>query len=485
MKKLLVVAFVLALLSCGDGGGVTVIINNAPSKTFWAQRITNGIFYRLDAELLAENSRCEIWVEKDSGVTVAQAQSVANVYSSKIYQKMIDVFSIKINVQEAGKIFNTIEFAHWVATGETSGGKITILLLDIKDGYVKGSNDAFVAGYYWPYDIYTNVPLGYRTNQRAMLYMDINPLPVGEEIFYRTIAHEMQHLMNFATSLVNRVDGNTAYVMDTWIDEGLSSAAEWVYLDKPLEDRIRDFNESKLIAKGNNFFVWDNREDEDPNAVLDDYATVYLFFQWLRLQTGSTAIYKDIITSTNYDYNAITENTAGISSSWQSLLQTWLRANYYRSSNDSYGYMSDTALNNIKVHYAPALTPAEIDLYPGEGVYSYVDSTYPVPSSAGNNIRYVNVKGPSFTTIDSGGVLLTYNVSTNIKGNKESGEITGFAGPSSNIIVSGGRSALSGVPSGPFPISAGDMLRRRGYEYDRNFPGMNSLKFFEEAVDDE
>jgi hypothetical protein len=497
MKKLLVVIVVLVMLvSCGDGGGggdssvgYSVI---SQTKTFWAQRADNNEFYELTAELLAEGLRCEIWAEKGSGVTAAEAQSVANIYTGNIYPKMINAFSNKISVKDVGNFDTTMDFVHWFATNEKSGGKLTILLLDIKDEYKKGSNDAFVAGYFWPYDILSNgIPSNLKTNKRDMLYIDIYPMTVGSEIFNRTIAHEMQHLMNFATSLVQRVDNqNYVHPMDTWIDEGLSSAAEYIYLGKHLDDRIHDFNvdATGLIAKGNNFFVWGNRESENQNAVLDDYATVYLFFQWLRLQTGGTNIYKNIIASTESDYKAIVAYATSTGNDWPTILGAWLKANYDRSPSTIFGYRNDTVLNNIKVHYAPAATPAKINLFPGEGVYSYVNSPHPIPPQE-SIIKYAGLGAVSGSTITSG-ALLTCNTSTTVyvydgNGNlisgpvSESGTITGVAAPP-NANITTGRSALGGVPSGPFPISAGDMLRRRGYE--SNFPGMNNLKLLTEAV---
>ena len=476
----------------GGGGGGTPTVPQ--TRTFYAQRGGTVEFYQLQAELLAQNTRCEIWVEKGSGVTAAQAQTIASRYSDAIYPKMISAFSENINASaiRPGLVFNIMDYAHWFVTGETTGGKLTILLLDIKDEYVQESNDAFVAGYFTVLDFFENDPPDYPSNERVMLYIDTYPsLSQGLEFLYRTIAHEMQHLMNFAVTLLQRIkvdngEVTAIYLMDTWINEGLSSAAEWVYLGRHLEDRIQDFNEdyTGLIAKGNNFFVWDNRDGEDQNAVLDDYATVYLFFQWLRLQTGgNTAIYKNIIWSEKYDFEAITKafnDRANESYNWHTMLQTWLRANYSRSSsNDRYGYRNDTVLNGIKVHYAPA-GGNSINLYPGEGVYSYVDTSLSVPSSSGGNIRYINAVDPDNNEIASGGALLTYNISTTVIYNNgiltttpESGTITG-AHPNANITA--GRSVLDGVRSGPFPISAADMLKRRGrnYVYERNFTGVNN-----------
>jgi len=487
MKKLLVVIAILALLvSCGgdDGGddGDDIVEPPVPqTKKFWSQRADDGTFYQLDADLLAQNALCEIWAEKGSGVTAAQAKAVADTYISNIYPKMISNFSKPITDETGKPMFNTtMDFAHWVVTGETSG-RLTILLLDIKDGYVKGSNDAFVAGFFYQGDFLEDNPPQYRSNQRDMLYIDINPLPVGDENFYRTIAHEMQHLMNLATSLVVREN-----LMDTWIDEGLSSAAEWIYSGKHLEDRIKNFNDDDtgLIAKGNNFFVWGNHQDKNQNAVLDDYATVYLFFQWLRLQAGSN-VYKEIIASEKYDYRAIVDSAANPNDDWSDILGGWLKANYDRSPSTVFGYKDDTVLNSIKRHYTPAATPASVNLYPGEGVYSNASSYNTSGLSPSGNIKYIPLGTVSGTTITSG-ALLTFNASTTVTNSSgvfiatpELGTITGAA-PPANIISSGGRSALNGVPSGPFPISAGDMLRRRGYE--RNFFGMNNLKLLTGAA---
>jgi hypothetical protein len=498
MKKLLVVTVVLALLvSCGDGGGGGGVVDGGGgggggggdltvTKTFYAQRGDTAKFYQLQAERLAQNARCEIWVQRNSGVTAAQAQKIASEYSNNIYPKMISTFSENIDASsvQPGLVFNTIEFAHWLITGARSGGKLTILLLDIQDGYKKGENEAFVAGYFTALDFFENDDPDYPSNERAMLYIDVNPLPVESELFYSTIAHEMQHLMNFATTVLQRSEVSNGVItainlMDTWINEGLSSAAEYIYLNKHLQHRIDDFSNDStgLIAKGNNFFVWGNRDSEDPNAVLDDYATVYLFFQWLRLQKGGTNIYKNIIFSEQSDYKAIDSND------WSTTLGAWLRANYDRSTSGEYGYKNDTALNQIERHYTPQ-GATTISLYPGEGVYSYVNSSSTVNANSGN-IIYMGLGDVSGSTINSGGALLTYNKNTTVyvydnNGNvssgpvSESGTITGNSPPNANIIA--GRSVLSGVRSGPFPISAEDMLRRRGrdYVYERNFTGVNN-----------
>jgi len=483
MKKLIVIVSSLLFFAC-------FIFEDDSVKTgiFWAQNLVDETFYKVDAQLLAENNLCYVWAEKGSGVTEKIAQGVADAYKNDIYNKMLNTFGYTVNVKyESGKIVkkNTIELINYFVKGDSEDGKLTILLMDIKDGYEKGVNDAYVAGYFWAGNLFENGSIalgGQPSNECDMIYVDTFPGVPGSKDSNETLAHELQHLMNFAGVVIwNRRQ------TDTWIDEGLSVTAEWVYGDGHSDQRLNCFNKdiSGLIAKGNNFFVWDNRDKENQNAVLDDYSTAYLFFQWLGLQSKRD-IYWKISSSEDYDYNAVinafNEVTSGTQySDWEPMLKDWLAANYFKSSSGRYGYGNDTVLNKIKTHYAPGGSPS-IDLFPGEGVYSNVNTSTTIPTKAGN-INYAGLNGSSPTSsgsIPNGGALLTYNANTKVDGNTEPGTITGAAPPAASAsVLSGGRSI--GVRAGPFPISAGDMLRRKGkrgavFSGGLNFPIPDNYK---------
>jgi hypothetical protein len=70
------------------------------------------------------------------------------------------------------------------------------------------------------------------------------------------------------------------------MNEGLSEAAGYLYgmttANGDPSDRMATYNDyyNDAIGLGDNFYVWDNRD------LLTDYATAYMFFQWLRLQSG-------------------------------------------------------------------------------------------------------------------------------------------------------------------------------------------------------
>ena len=440
---------------------------NYPTRKFWAQNLATDKFYQLEAEMLYENSACKVWAEKGSGVSETTALIVASRYGSDIKTPMMNTFGFNANIMYGGQIIarNTMQLADWLGDGD---GKLCILFLDIKDNYKPGIDNSFCAGYFWPGDLYANDPedpyLRY-SNECDMIYLDTYPGKPETKNSYMSLAHEMQHLMNYVT---NFVTGRT-YQMDLWIDEGLSSAAEWVYTGSHNEERVLWYNQdpTNQIRRGNNFYVWGNRSSENSNAVLDDYATVYLFFQWLRLQAGNAGIYFDIIFSGNHDYSAVRQavnsNISGMSSfSWENIMRTWHAANYINSSSGIYGYKNDPILKMIHATTAPAGVTS-LNLFPGEGVYSVTPGSGSLPANSGN-VKYAGLNKPSSllstVTSYSGGALLTFNVNPNIEGFWESGTTTGLA----SINTAPSPRSLTTVLSGPFPIGAKDVLKEIGFE---------------------
>jgi hypothetical protein len=261
-----------------------------------------------------------------------------------------------------------------------------------------------------------------------------------------------------------RSDEATYREQDLWIDEGLSSAAEYLYLGNHAETgRVWWFNtdQDNTIAEGNNFFVWDGG--------LDEYATVYLFFQWLRIQGGGNGIYKDIITSKDIGCQAVTgpagERIGGSFADWETLLRSWFAANYIVNSTGVYGYRGEIS---PQVHTIPSGGdfPTIIPLKPGEGVYSVLSDINDF-SGSGTDISYAGLKkAEAEVNTDSsptGERLLTFNKNSNNHGATEDGETTGVVAAS--LQPGGGMAARAAadVPAfqGPYPIGVRDYLNGR------------------------
>ncbi|MCL2043781.1 MAG: hypothetical protein FWG89_06555 [Treponema sp.] len=444
-----------------------------PPGQFWAENMsgTARSWYKVDAELLWEGVFCSIWAEKGADISAETAEKIAFEYDEKIYPGMIEAFSFEEDILFNGKSMNIIEYTDYYLTG--GDGKLTILFLNINDGYdPENDRNSYIAGYFWAINFFENIPRAYyrNSNECAMLYIDIKIDEPGSSKSYETIAHELQHLMNFGHSLHNRSTDRIIFSMDTWIDEGLSGAAEWVYSRTYNEGRLDWYNDdiSGLISQGNNFFVWGNRTDESVYAVLDDYATVYLFFQWLRIQSGGgTGIYKNIITSDKTNYRAVLD--AWVISDWESLLRYWLAANYINAPEGPYGYRSQLTLTDAKTFPGPA----PLSLFPGEGVYSLTSTVKNIPTTGGPNIKYASLsksppdRGNVSTTghILSNIALLTYNINTVISGPRETGTLAsvGMETIQNAGTASGAVRSLMIPLSGPYAISAGDLLRQNGH----------------------
>jgi hypothetical protein len=475
MKKLiLTMLLAVFLVSCDELLDI-ILDDDTPLEPdqFYAVNFTNNSFYKVRAKILTEGEKCVIWAENGSGVTEAKAKEIADKYDKVIRPKIVDTFSMK-NFTESGKNYTDIlDYANTLANKENK--KLTILLLNIKDSF-KVITDPYVAGYFYSGNFYTRNERN--SNGCDMIFVDTYPgLEYMPEQTYATFAHELQHLVNFATTvLVDRKNSNgNMSVMDTWIDEGLSSQAEHIYyegvsfpdkektFDGNIIEHYKRINNSATIAKGNNFFVWGNHP-EDKNAILDEYATVYLFFRWLYLQADSElkkSIFLNIETSTSSDHTVIIDVAKKINlnwNNWDTVLSSWLAANYYPT-NSNYGY-KDNYFKDIKVKQ---LSTTSTPLYPGEGVYSSINKPF-TPQAGGKNIRYArlpdNTSNIATQTPFNSGVLLTYNVSTNSDkdtAKPETGTLTGVAASVSSSTNS--RALMvedTQKPTGPHRIDARD-----------------------------
>ena len=393
--------------------------NLGTQRTFRAINTSNKTWYDCPSTLRAIGNRVLVYVESTSDITYMQARAIAYEFDTNIYTKITGAFGAESDVD--------------------GNGKIIILLLDIKDDYVAPSG-GYVAGYFdstheFQYDVIENP----NSNEADMIFMDINPLEPGSSDFYETIAHEFQHLINFTNTYL--VDGRQ---QDIWINEGLSSAAEYIYSGEQIEWKIdyynnnNNLNQSGTIARGNNFFVWYGYwelEDESRDQ-LANYSTVYLFFQWLRIHASNgTGIYKEILASNFRDYQAVT-GSARLRidekfDEWSELLGTWMMANILEETDGYRGYKGQISVvapgNNIT-------TTADEYLAPGEAIFApdVITQSF-TPDSSGSNIIYIGLSeygtedrlGPSY----DGTRILVFNSNNDYEGNYELSKI-----PASNPL---------------------------------------------------
>ena len=404
---ILFASFILSLTACDDlfgtpssvststggSGGTGVTYNQKP---FWVFNFHINTEEIIQARLLGIGIHCNVWVDTRSSVSVSAAQNLANRYDSIFRPQLLYAFGTPLN-------FNNQFYSDPLAFIDYLGdkdGKLAILL--VHDPLAPGN------GYFWSGDLNINEP--------AANLSDIIKIFVGSDgqIHEGTVVHEVQHAMNHATGLAIRGTGGR---MDTWINEGLSAAAEWIGTGVHNTGRRDWYNYSTTsrIVQGNNFFMWDNHKD-NPNAIFDDYATVYLFFNWLRLQAGQSVL-RAITTSSFSDHRAVTNAmnnafpTYGYSN-WNYLLEDWMYANLFNDQAGLWGYMGDTVLGLVESRLLPP-SITSISLFPGEAVFSR-RSTAVSSSPVNINRYYYNLSTDEFNYNNPGsnGIMLTYNSST-------------------------------------------------------------------------
>jgi hypothetical protein len=455
-------------------------------RNFSAINAVNNKEYPVQAVHLAENDVCIVYGDYGAKVSLSTAEEIAREYAERIAPNITGVFG---NYYPADK-------------------KLIILLLDIIDGYSK-QDGTYVAGYFSVKDIFPKrlVP---NSNEEPMLYIDINPGEPDDDNFYHTIAHELQHLINFSSryrgkeselesvSNINKIIASVQ--QDDWVDEGLASAAEYIYSKAAgknesgnwhIQNKVDYYNKAKEnsdkgqsnIPGGNNFFTW----KENDAFVYDEYVTVYLFFQWLRIQTddgaNGTSIYRSIIESEYTDYRAVTtaarkhipglfegtEPTEDQAWEWERLLETWLAANYVNAPKKEdagglFGYNGEFTLSPVM------LAGKTVSLYPGEGVYSRLaGETFAYPQGSPTHIRYAGLDKTEdpLTRITQensgkGDALLTFNANHDIT------TVAGVPAPAEKGTLADVEAApperpapgrTTGLPAKPLPIDIRPPLR--------------------------
>ncbi|MDR3342037.1 MAG: hypothetical protein LBT14_04475 [Treponema sp.] len=443
-----------------QSGVVTAVFPATGETGFYVINFRTDRYDSINAKLLVEGANCMIYAELDSSgnptVTELVAQGIADEYDNYIHTQITGAF---------GQV-----------THMTAQEKVTLLLVDVQDFYAE--RGTYTAGFFDPTDMYDKsmYPM---SNERDMLYIDTNPGFNNMSAAYDTVAHELQHLINFSN--INVVNGGKE--LDLWINEGLSTAAEYIYnrSDDPYT-YVNFFNRDPYhtIAMGNNFFVWhgvwengifENNTGEPVYDTISNYATAYLFFQWLRIHADNDQlIYKDIISAGaagTTDYRSVTgtvqSHIAGMGltfdTDWEKLIRTWLLANAVQSSTGVTGYkgkigeISKGKIPKLIITYLADKADSKWNyFFPGEGVYSgpMTTGSYTPPSGSGSHIRYVGVN-PTSGSIDdnaaggyTGSLLLTFNGNSNNTIADSAGYVYGYSYEAGYLAGSGTPAAKIG-----------------------------------------
>lgn len=328
------------------------------TKSFWAYDFATDRDYQIEAKLLYTGTKTNVWVHNHQ-ITSTNAQKLGQEFDQKIHPSVTQNFANESDVD--------------------GNGKVHILCFDIQDGFT--GYGGYIAGYFYGGDLFDVEG----SNRSEIFYIDTYPsMGMGTiknvDAAYGTLAHEFQHMVNFNQNVF--VEGGLP--MDTWLNEGLSMAAEQVYSGKMLTDRIDYYNSSSSITNGHSLLHWD-----DDGDTLSNYSLSYLFGQYVRTQAGrGNGIFKEILADTNNDYRAV-ENAAkkymDPSITFGKLMTNFRGALLLKQKTGVYGFKGEPGFDAIQ---PKVFTRSSAYLRGGGAVVKKAAENETIPAAKGKDVTY-------------------------------------------------------------------------------------------------
>ncbi len=333
------------------------------TRSFWVLNFATNKYYQLTATLLYAGQHSEVWVESTDAITESKASELGSEFDNAIYPLVAEYFYTPSDVD--------------------GNGRVQILCFDIQDNFA--TTGAYVGGYFSSGDIF-NIS---NSNRAEIFYIDTYPTmhypkdkPVDVSKAYSTLAHEFQHMVNFNRNYI--VEGGEP--MPSWINEGLSMAAEHLY-NGVLTRRISYYNSSTNIQNGHSLVYWG-----DNNDTLSNYALSYLFMQYIRAQVGTESVYKDILLDKNNGSGAITNALAkyGMVKTLGEVMTDFRLALHLKNPTGPYGFMDDSDFDGITERL---YTGSAKELRGGSAIFKSISDSYTEPGDQGSTIQYAGISG--------------------------------------------------------------------------------------------
>ena len=332
------------------------------TRSFHVRNFKTNLNYQITATLQYIGETCEIWVENPSEITVSKATQLGQEFDNVIYPLVTEYFYTPSDVN--------------------GDGRVAILCFDIQDDF--DNTGAYVGGYFSSGDLFNTST----SNKMEIFYIDTYPTmrypasnPVDVSRAYSTLVHEFQHMVNFNRNYF--VENSSS--MPTWLNEGLSMAAEHIYKGT-LTSRISYYNYATSIKNGQSLLYWNDNGD-----VLANYSLSYLFLQYVRTQGGGDpAIFKDILLDSCNDQRAVTVALAkrGVNIGFGDLMTAFRIALLLKKPTGLYGFRGDSSFDGITVSY---YTGGAKNLRGGSAIFKTINPSFTDPGNSGSSIQYVGI----------------------------------------------------------------------------------------------
>ncbi len=213
--------------------------------------------------------------------------------------------------------------------------------------------DASELGYFDSQDEYPRT-LFHDSNEQEIIYLNMSAMEIGEALYYGTLVHELQHLIQW------HVDPNE----ETWLNEGLSQLAE-IYLG--YETASTYYYERRPDVRLNS---WNYDED----VVDAHYSAAFLFVTYLWEQLGEMAV-QELSRHPANGMSAVRSVLAGYDTrTLEAFVADWAVANYLDdpAAGDAYYYRNlDPGTPDVQMRIRQ-FPYARSDALPQYSVHYYV-----------------------------------------------------------------------------------------------------------------
>ncbi len=196
------------------------------------------------------------------------------------------------------------------------------------------------------------------SNEMEILYMNSGYGNPASSDMMETLPHEFLHLINYS---VRQRRGYRE--MDLWMDEGLAESAAELVMKRPLLSNLEIFEDAAFLPwSGTALCAWGERDE--------DYAMSYLFMQYLKVQAGTTEIFRKMIRhplGTSFSLPLIMKDYVPEFESFPAILKGLYLALLLDEDEGIYGFKG---MNRFyQVEPGPAEASFGGYLYPGGAVY--------------------------------------------------------------------------------------------------------------------
>ena len=198
----------------------------------------------VSAELVKITDNVLFWMEIDYVYAAPVLDRVAERVETEIYTNLVTLFGSEWN------------------PGVDNDGHFSILHLESIDSFDE-------IGFFNSVNQYPN-SLDDASNEQEIIFLNMDQLEFGSELYFATLAHELQHLIHW------NLDGNET----VWLNEGLSQLAE-AYLGYDTSETLDYLNDTSLQLNS-----WGYHGD----VIYRHYAASYLFTTYFWEQFGDQAI---------------------------------------------------------------------------------------------------------------------------------------------------------------------------------------------------